>query len=275
MVLQRPGNKADGVPGERIRQQHRPQRRTYRFNKMPKSTKTTIQLVHLTGPLKGKVQHFSSFPIKIGRHIDCQVQFDESLSAISRFHAHIDCREDQFRIVDTSTNGTYVNGKRIADVYLKDGDEITFSLNGPTAGFLIPMESPIGTPSASFSSNDDLDADLTIGPEMCIAVVETKSTLLVQFNGAMQVFKSLPITLGAAPSCDVQIDTDGIQDQHLQIFFNEGDYYLEDMTEMMLVTINGRPIGTQSILAKGATVSLGEKGPTFRLISDGKLVEVT
>ncbi len=107
---------------------------------MPQVPNITVQLVHIQGPLKGQIQDFSQFPVYIGRHSSCQVRFDKDLTTISRRHARIDRQGNRFRIVDASTNGTYVNGKRIADVYLRDGDVITFSENGPKASFLTKIE---------------------------------------------------------------------------------------------------------------------------------------
>ena len=242
---------------------------------MAKRPTVKVQLVHLTGPLKGKIQEFSSFPIQIGRHSDCQVRFDKELSSVSRNHARIDHQGDQFRIVDTSTNGTYVNGKRISDVFLRDGDEISFSANGPKAGFLVQVESAIGINRSSTGTDDPLsDADLTLGPGMEIPVFETATTLLIQFEDTLQVFERLPVTVGSGSGCDLVLDKSGICAQHLQIFMFDEEFYLKDLTGAMAVTINGRPVGTHSVLAKGATVSLSDQGPSFRFIGNGKLVEV-
>ena len=242
---------------------------------MPKNSTVKVQLVHLTGPFKGKIQEFSSFPITIGRHADCRVRFDQALSSISRNHARIDQQGDQFRIIDTSTNGTYVNGKRISDVFLRDGDEIAFSPNGPKAGFFVQTESAIGANPSSVATDAPLsDADLTMGPAMEIPVFPSAAKLLIQFESNLKMFTQLPVTLGSASGCDLVIDKVDISDQHLQIFFFDGEFYLKDLTGSKVITINGRPVGTQSVLAKGATVTLSDHGPSFKFIGNGKLVEV-
>jgi pSer/pThr/pTyr-binding forkhead associated (FHA) protein len=117
---------------------------------MPQMPTITVQLVHIQGPLKGQIQDFIQFPVYIGRHSSCQVRFEKDLTTISRRHARIERQGNRFRIIDVSTNGTYVNGKRIADVYLRDGDVITFSENGPKASFLTKIEAATSTaPPAS------------------------------------------------------------------------------------------------------------------------------
>ncbi len=242
---------------------------------MQKKPRATVQLVHISGPLEGKTQHFSIYPVNIGRHSLCHVRFENNLTTVSRRHAHIDCQEDRFRIIDTSTNGTFVNGKRIADVYLRDGDEITFSPQGPKASFLIQTELPTHLPTSSPVAQPDVDeSDITIGPGMEIPVLSTATPLLVRFGESLQVFDLLPVTVGTDSTCDCVLSIDTIADRHMQIFFNQEDFYIKDLTGKKMVTINGRPVGTQSVLARGATVSLSPQGPIFRFIGGGKLVEI-
>ena len=41
-----------------------------------------------------------------------------------------------------------------------------------------------------------------------------------------------------------------------------------------MVSINGRPVGTQSVIAQGAELSLTDKGPKFRFLGGGRLAEI-
>jgi pSer/pThr/pTyr-binding forkhead associated (FHA) protein len=95
-----------------------------------------VQLVHIEGPLKGEIQDFSIPEILIGRHPDCQVQFPKDVVTLSRKHARIVREGNRFKLIDKSTNGTLVNGQRVPEAYLKDGDVITFSEGGPKVSFL-------------------------------------------------------------------------------------------------------------------------------------------
>ena len=89
----------------------------------------SIQLVHIQGPLKGEIQTFDDAEIRIGRHPDCQVRFPKDLVTLSRHHARIVREGNRFKLIDMSTNGSYVNGQRVSEAYLKDGDVITFLFN--------------------------------------------------------------------------------------------------------------------------------------------------
>ena len=66
-------------------------------------------------------------PFSIGRKAGCSLQLQSK--AVSSHHADLTCRDGQLILVDRqSTNGTYVNGRRIADmVSLKMDDLVQFA----------------------------------------------------------------------------------------------------------------------------------------------------
>lgn len=257
---------------------------------MPQMPSITVQLVHIQGPKKGQVDEFSDFPITIGRHSSCHVRFGKELTSISRHHARIESKGNRFRIIDTSTNGTYINGKRIADVYLRDGDVITFSGKGPKASFLtkigagstvadiVPTPSTSGDflheSNATESSSSIQDPNLTVGADIEIEVLSTHAPLVIQSGQASQSFEILPITIGSDPACDFVIGDPLLSGRQVQIFFSGNNYYIKDLTGKRMVTVNGRPIINQSVLAQGAELSLSDHGPKFRFMGDGQLVEI-
>jgi pSer/pThr/pTyr-binding forkhead associated (FHA) protein len=269
----------------------------------------TVQLVHIQGPLKGQIQDFFQFPVHIGRHSSCQVRFEKDLTTISRRHARIERQGNRFRIIDVSTNGTYVNGKRIADVYLRDGDVITFSENGPKASFLTKIEAATSTaPPASATqpapspptaptpppmsaptapafrpaapstppppTPQPPEPGLTVGPDMEVPVVSANAPLVIQFGPTLQSYNLLPVSIGTDPSCDFVIANNTLAGRHVQIFFSDNNYYAKDLTGRNVVSINGRPVGTQSVLAQGAELSLSDQGPKFRFLGGGRLAEI-
>ena len=59
----------------------------------------------------------------IGRLPECAVALSDP--QVSRHHAEVRPDHDGYRVVDLgSTNGTLVNGTRVAEHALRDGDEI-------------------------------------------------------------------------------------------------------------------------------------------------------
>lgn len=248
---------------------------------MPQMPTIIVQLVHIQGPLKGQVSEFSQFPVHIGRHPACQIRFGKEMTTISRHHARIVRKGNRFRIIDVSTNGTYINGKRIADVYLRDGDVITFSENGPKASFLTKISAGrsakdlhLSSTPADSSPPPPPEPSLTVGADQEIQVLSTDAPLAIQFGQTHQSYTILPVTIGNDPSCDFVIADPVLSGRHAQIFFSGKNYYAKDLTGNGMVTINGRPVETQSVLAQGAELSLTDQGPRFRFIGEGRLAEI-
>ncbi len=112
-----------------------------------------VQLVHIQGPLMGQIQEFTEEKITIGRHPSCSVQFPTDLTTISRTHAELVREGNRYKVTDRSTNGTFVNGKRVTEAFLKDGDVIMFTEGGPKVSFLAKitdavMKEPAPGPAA-------------------------------------------------------------------------------------------------------------------------------
>jgi pSer/pThr/pTyr-binding forkhead associated (FHA) protein len=113
-----------------------------------------VQLIHIEGPMKGEIQEFSDAEITIGRHPECHVQFPKDMTTISRRHARIIREGNRFKMVNQGPNGTLVNGKRVEEAYLKDGDVLTITENGPKVSFLtevkegsyVPPQAPSAQP---------------------------------------------------------------------------------------------------------------------------------
>lgn len=103
---------------------------TKRMGKSLDGALSYLKLIDLQKNLDFKV--FESYGIKesatIGRSKKCEVYIADPF--LSKEHARIFLKEGAFYIEDLdSTNGTYVNGKKLLDkaVKLKDSDKISFS----------------------------------------------------------------------------------------------------------------------------------------------------
>jgi pSer/pThr/pTyr-binding forkhead associated (FHA) protein len=63
-------------------------------------------------------------PVSIGRQAECDVVLEDT--NVSRRHAEVRRQGDEYVLVDLgSTNGSKVNGTRVKQQALSDGDEIT------------------------------------------------------------------------------------------------------------------------------------------------------
>lgn len=85
-------------------------------------------ILFLSGPLVGKIHVLEQGPTSIGRSPNADIPINDT--RISRHHLQITVDGEDVEIQDNgSTNGTFVNGKRISTQKLQDGDKIQISSN--------------------------------------------------------------------------------------------------------------------------------------------------
>jgi FHA domain-containing protein len=79
---------------------------------------------HLEVPQERRRIQLGPEPVTIGRDPDNDLVLDDR--RVSRRHAEIRLRLGRYTLYDLqSTNGTFVNGRRVAEVALSDGDRVT------------------------------------------------------------------------------------------------------------------------------------------------------
>lgn len=111
----------------------------------------------ISGARAGQTSIFSQQYITIGRHPQCELQFDpdKDLDVSSR-HAAVSLEGMMYVLRDLgSTNGTFVNGRRLtADHVLATKDVVRFGTNGPEVEFAAigdtrPVPAPVGNERSS------------------------------------------------------------------------------------------------------------------------------
>ena len=247
------------------------------------------QLVHISGPLKGKIQEFSEPEIAIGRHPSCAVRFPADLVLISRNHARVIREGNTFKLVDSSTNGTFVNGKRVKEVSLKSGDVITLAEAGPKFSFLTQMkevemvsqappppimETPTETPAEPPPPRSTPAKKEEVRPSGG-AIEKKEVPLVIQYGPTLRSFKIVPVVIGRNPSCDVVLDHASLLDRHAEFFFSDEQYWVRDLTGAGTVQINRRPAGPSGLpVSMNDELLLAPGGPAFRFLGQGRFVEL-
>jgi soluble lytic murein transglycosylase-like protein/pSer/pThr/pTyr-binding forkhead associated (FHA) protein len=92
-----------------------------------------IRITHLSGSLVGRTASSAKASVRVGRASDCEVRFDAARDPkVSNHHAEFLFEDGCWFVVDTaSTNGTLVEGKRIAKHRLRQGEEVQIGKGGP------------------------------------------------------------------------------------------------------------------------------------------------
>jgi len=246
--------------------------------------KIIAKFAHIDGhwPFDKKVVLFSDDKISIGRLKECNFCFpstDEYLS-ISRTHAIIIRKGDRFKIIDKSSHGTFVNGDKISDCYLNQGDIIVFSDNITKVGFNIDTIDHLNKDDNSdHSANSDHHnvnhSNNNMQNEPVKGSCKTvKANLHIQYGLQLKSWDSLPITIGRNANCDFILDHPSILDHHVRIFFNSNNYYIEDLTGSNLITINDKPVEKSALLIPESTIALSPQGPDFLFSDVGSLIGI-
>jgi len=94
---------------------------------------------------------------------------------------------------------------------------------------------------------------------------------MVQFNilsgkkaGAQSAARRFPFRIGRAPGNDLQLDDDGVWDQHLTLEFNRRKGFTLTPAPNALATLNGEPVQTAA-LRNGDIITLGSAKLQFWL----------
>src|SRR3954468_2616959 len=93
-----------------------------------------IRITHLSGSQKGRTASSSRPTVRVGRAADCDIRFDAQRDPkVSNHHAEFLFEDGCWFVIDTaSTNGTLVEGKRIASKHrLRQREEIQIGKGGP------------------------------------------------------------------------------------------------------------------------------------------------
>jgi pSer/pThr/pTyr-binding forkhead associated (FHA) protein len=245
-----------------------------------------IQLVHIAGPMKGEIQNFTESVITIGRHPSCKMRLPADLTTVSRQHAEIVREGNQFRLIDHSANGTFVNGKRATEAVLKSGDVLEFSEQGPKVSFLAEIrEGAIQEETPSPSPLPPKAAEPTPIPppgpppprktETPPPVAQpVKAPLIIQYGPTLRSFRELPVTIGKGSQCQFVLEHPALAAQHIQILFAQDRYWVRDLTGLRAVHINRRPIGDQAPIDANDELALTPQGPYFKFLGGGRLAEV-
>jgi len=258
---------------------------------MKTKPKITVRLVHFEGPLKGEVQDFFEESILIGRHPSCHVVFPADQRTIHRKHALIVREGNRYKVINQGANGTFVNGKRVEEAFLNEGDVLMLAPGGPKVSFFSEAMQE-QSPNDDLIGNDRQSEPVAFAdafprrpptvysappeprPETDISVQKAQVPLMIQYGPTLKSFKELPIAVGKNPDCDYVLNHSAILDRHAQFFFADAQYWLKDLTGKNLISINGVPIRSQAPLKMNDRILMSSQGPAFIFLGEGRLAEL-
>ena len=272
-----------------------------------------VQLIHIHGGLKGEILELRDPVITIGRLPSNTLRFPADEPGVSRQHARIERDGNRFKIIALKDKfGTFVNGRQVREAVLRNGDVIEFGSGGPKLSFNAEVPAPSTEPEpmprlepqptpemmpgpewhppgAAVSQPHPLDLqcraprnagesdgkeELLCGRHADLPAQKRNAPLIIQYGPTIRSYQQLPVLIGVHANCDFVLQQEGICDQHAELFFHEGGYYIKDLTGQRLLRKNGKEIEKPVLLNQFDELEFGPAGPVFRFLGEGRLAEV-
>lgn len=217
----------------------------------------------------GKAFPLAGRRVVIGRDESCDLVVMGK--GVSRRHASISPVHGGYLLRDESSNGTVVNGARVAGTYLLDhGDvlhmhdqELRFELDGaearrpaattaePTA--LLDRSQLVGAAGAGVPGKLTASLEIIRGP----------------FAGAsFQIDRSV-CAIGRGEQSDVRIRDESVSTTHATLLRKGGTWYVVDLRSANGTFVDGSRIAGERELPPGATLGIGTVEMTFRSFDTG------
>jgi pSer/pThr/pTyr-binding forkhead associated (FHA) protein len=161
----------------------------------------------------------------IGRGEECEVVLDGE--TVSRRHCSITQWGSAHFILDSSRNGTFVNGQRITQRQLSDGDQIRVGQNL----MIVHLPPAVGTSALASKATT---------PQLVTPLIGIKPRIVVKGleEGVTQPFNDERITMGRRLDNHLVLDGDNISRQHVAIERRTGEYFICDLGSANGVYLN-------------------------------------
>src|SRR5215472_17825384 len=235
-------------------------------------------LVGEAGMIKGKRFAISGSVFKIGR-IPGQNQVVLDDSEVSRFHASILISPaGEFRLQDSSANGTYVNGHRVENVLLQPGDHIRFGLNQANTFIFEAPAVEQAAAVAGIRGTVLAPAVAARRQQTVVAPAEELPAKSCRFQLILDKYavQDIPLDGGrlllgrTAGKGRFAIDHSSVSETHAEVVTaGDGHTTLTDLKSLNGTFVNGEHIGSK-VLEEGDLVQLGACESYLLLFRDSR-----
>lgn len=249
----------------------------------PPTAATGGRLVCLTD---GREYTIGSTPLVFGREAGCDIVVPNK--DVSRRHAEIFVSPQGYVLVDSSTNGTFVNGDRIeaqrilarADV-IKIGDhDFRFYADKAAdvpAAAAVPMVAPPPPAGAEERLSQTMHGGpvptpstpkptvRASGPSVPLATFMVRSGIL---KGQRLTVRVPVVNIGRADYNDLVIPDDSVSSAHAKLQRREGVWVVVDNGSTNGTWVDGERIQAEALLGPGTIVRFGEVSVMFEPTDD-------
>ncbi len=192
--------------------------------------------------------------VRLGRDPSLEMVFPEDQEVVSALHCRVVRRDDESWWLEDlgSTNGTWLNGQRIAEpARLFTGMKFSLGQRGPVIKASVPGQ--VARTQAEPARNLGL-------PQLRLRRVK---------GGEDLVAAGIEIVLGRSASCQLPLRTVAdtvVSKRHAKIAFDEfGHAFLSDLESRNGTYLNGNAVAGRQRLHPGDRLMLGWQGPMFEI----------
>ena len=201
----------------------------------------------------------------LGRDDGVEVKIDADAATVSRRHAEISRRNDEYVLTDlNSFNGTFHNNRRIAGpTVLHDGDQIQLGTGGIICIFRDPVHAaspsppvqlpPVTPPGGGAPPLPTIVVSSGTGSPGPPQPASARLELIQQYS----FDRKSPVSVGRAPDNDIHLDGLGISNHHARISREPAGVYIEDVGSTNGVYINGARITAKTLIQSQDVVQIG------------------
>jgi predicted component of type VI protein secretion system len=176
--------------------------------------------------------------VSIGRHESNDIILEDI--STSRHHALLHWSGSGFAIEDLgSKNGTYIAGRQVVDTILKSGDVIDF---GGDSRLIVSLDGADSHPATNTNPAVGARLTLSVGGKRSIHYLLLYET----------------IHLGSGPECEIQVQDEGVLEEHARLGFRDGSFRVEPASAQARITLGGKEIESATAITFGDILGVGK-----------------
>jgi pSer/pThr/pTyr-binding forkhead associated (FHA) protein len=208
-----------------------------------------------SGATAGKVLALSGVKT-IGRDSGCDIVIDDTM--VSSRHASVEVTGNDVKLIDLgSTNGTFVNGKKVTQATLQAGDEVkfdqaAFTVEGPAAGSKTAVRPAVGGGGTQLRPAVGQAGTRTMPAAGAYLKVAEGKVTRKRFD-----LKGVRLTIGRTDDNDIVLEDDTVSSSHGMLTLSGNTWTIEDKGSANGTFVNGKKI-TSSSLKLGDRLQIGE-----------------
>jgi len=242
----------------------------------PNTTPVTVCIDHADGMTKC----FCQSTITFGRNPSCDVVFPADLVIVSRLHAMINRRGNQYILKNLSPNACYVNNIKKEECILKEEDFIRFADGGPVVVFTLSYcspdsDKPITTKHVveqkKDSHSENLESEHVTEPPTLLTRASADFTF--QYGTCIKSFHQISVIVGKGPCCDFVIAHPQVDEKQFQFHFRNNQYILRDLSETQSTRVNNVHFIGDIQLESGDIITLNVGNVQLEYLGEGRVLE--